>query len=452
MGVAPWVLLRMRDIRSALARPAETCGARSLDPRPVADDWSHPVFRDVSGRRLFSVGVVAIAVAVIACGSKVESSPDAEAAVSCRPFRPSRSALDLPPLVRSTWTMQNGSETVWPVGVGDVDSDGHEDVVMVARRMDDFSRRVVVLRGDGAGHLGTSDSIPIGTWTTSAFPVLPNRIAVVDAKHDGVPDIVLAGESGLRIVAGDGQGGWKQPVEVPLAGVSWPLTADVDRDGSVDLVAVTRDQHDETHSEITLIGPTGASVVSRVDGLLADAAILDWDGDGLVDVAGVTDDDSYGVVLHSGDGTGRFSETARGPTILEIRSDSNYPWITTSDIDGDQRPDLVFGDWAGVLGTFRNTATRQLERCDTEVSGSGALNVSSGDVDADGVDDLLLFDRSTRVWSLLRSAGSGFGSHWASALQEDTQADAVLLADLNGDRRADIVSIHNLGFVDVWLE
>jgi hypothetical protein len=120
---------------------------------------------------------------------------------------------------------------------GDMDGDGHVDVVTVARAPDEGpgAGRVFVQRGDGHGGFGAGVSVFV--------PPSPRLGAVADVNGDGRPDVVLThgGSATLSVLLNGGGAlapatGSPYALETPAFSV---LVADVNRDSRADLLAST---------------------------------------------------------------------------------------------------------------------------------------------------------------------------------------------------------------------
>lgn len=125
--------------------------------------------------------------------------------------------------------------------------------------------------------------------------------------------------------------------------------------------------------------------------------------------------------------------TALGPNFVSAR-----------DIDGDNLADLIVSNqYSASVSVFRNTstggiisfATRQDFTTDSEPSG-----VSIGDMDGDGKPDLVVSNRQSTGFCVLRNNGTAGNISFATRLCNNFTDDryAVSLADLNGDGKLDV--------------
>lgn len=133
----------------------------------------------------------------------------------------------------------------YPFGTGDVNNDGWLDIVATAtatgpsrREQLPLSRALTLLLSDGKGGRAPRQ-LPLRTGE-------PWFAAIADLNGDGKPDIVAThhDQSALTVMMGDGRGGFTEANGSPMdLGVSLfhLITADVDRDGKMDVVATSGD-------------------------------------------------------------------------------------------------------------------------------------------------------------------------------------------------------------------
>jgi hypothetical protein len=129
----------------------------------------------------------------------------------------------------------------YPATLGDLDGDGHLDIVATATAVGPgrdervaSTRALTVLSGDGRGGFRRS-RVPLRT-------VQPWFVAVGDVNGDRTPDLVVthAERRELTVLVGDGTGGFRETDDSPLdlGHAAWrTVLTDVDRDGKADVVA-----------------------------------------------------------------------------------------------------------------------------------------------------------------------------------------------------------------------
>jgi hypothetical protein len=156
-----------------------------------------------------------------------------------------RGGFSLPSIVK----LESGSN-FYSIALGDVDGDGHLDVVAACSDPDVERGRLSILRGDGKGGFKEDQS--------SRLPVPSgSRVGpLADTNGDRRPDIVLNHGAELTILLNQGHGRF-----TPAPGSPLPLgmrayvvvVADLNRDGSADLVAPTVDHVAPYRSRVALL-------------------------------------------------------------------------------------------------------------------------------------------------------------------------------------------------------
>lgn len=268
----------------------------------------------------------------------------------------------------------------------DVDGDARNDVLVLS------SELLFVYRQGEDGNL-----LPAERYAT-ALPGLPRGDAadVGDFDADGAPDLVVAGSDSVIWIQNDGAGAFLPPVRLsvdsPMSSdaVSERLRlADIDADGALDA---------------TLLVPN------------------------LVDLA-----------TYYGDGRG-------GVRAVRFARSNAFSLVDFAliDVTGDDRPDAIaltgFGDLlafdqvAGELVADGRVLSPQV------IDGLGS-NVATGDIDADGEDDIVVSGSGNQPVDLrlLRHADQ-FAA--VAPLETYDVPEATLIADLNGDSLADVAVLH----------
>jgi len=221
----------------------------------------------------------------------------------------------------------------------------------------------------------------------------------------------------------------------------WGTTADLDGDGSLDLM-ITNGWTAQAN-RLYLNDGTGvlldasAGLPSHVDDSRF-VAFADVDGDGDLDAALA----SYGQErLYLNDGAAVFSDAT-----MRIPSDSSASRSTSFlDVDGDGDLDLLIGN-AGENeqnnlylndGTgFFSDATAQLPQLGDHTHG-----VAVGDVDSDGDPDAMIGNAAFQQNHLYINDGSGLFTDGTLLLPVDADhSNAIVLADVDGD--GDLDSMH----------
>jgi hypothetical protein len=245
------------------------------------------------------------------------------------------------------------------LGVGDLDGDGDSDVLAVLSEND---------AGQAFLNAGTTRGTWLGLTSLEAVSVGPHPVAVdlgfLDT--DAHLDAVIANDGDDTLVAlfndGSGQGTFHPPVVIPL---------------DPGVIAEPRD-----------------------------VAAADFDGDGATDLAVANAAaDTVSILLNGGDGS--F-------TLLELVVVDGDPGVLDPcDIDGDRDVDLVVASAAADRVTIlRNMSDARpgpgLFVVDAEhVVGSSPVDLTAGDLDSDGLDDIVTANDDDGTLSILLNQGGG---------------------------------------------
>jgi hypothetical protein len=238
------------------------------------------------------------------------------------------------------------------VGRVNTDPDDHREMVVAA----DGSSVSVML----AGPTGA-----LGSPTTYSVSGVPDALAIGDVNGDGHNDIVVGSTNAttVSVLRGHGDGTFDTtPVTSPApytTNVTFLALGDIDGDGKLDLVTADGYPPGADPARISTFHGNGDGTFSHiadygVGNTYQSANIVrlaDFNGDRKMDIAAASTGCGYGgsqVTVLQNDGTGHF------PTQSVLAGDSCIFGMTVADINGDGNPDIVTTNHAGV---FDNTST-----------------------------------------------------------------------------------------------
>jgi hypothetical protein len=297
-----------------------------------------------------------------------------------------------------------GAEIIAP---GDLDGDGAHDLVVGAPYTNDG--RAYVLSGTTG--LSLRPLGPLGGCGEFGCSFGKTLATIPDVTGDGVPEIAvgspnesIAGwEAPGAVYLFDGATGalrwWagntRIEYDIELFGKALGAHGDANGDGLADVVATESGRH----RLVVLSGTTGA-VLREEEGAtaFAFAPLGDVDGDGVWDVAVAAPEfepeDSEQVYVVSSR-TGAYLDTLRSP--LNPSEGFGSSAAPAGDVDGDGVPDLLVAAWGRIPNTGRvhvlSGATGAALHTLESPAGGGTLPfgyaVAGGmDVDGDGVPDV----------------------------------------------------------------
>jgi hypothetical protein len=293
-------------------------------------------------------------------------------------------------------------------------------------------------------------------------------VAVGEVNGDGKLDLLVTNECGIdctqgtvSVLLGNGDGTFRGATSYASGG-SIPLsvaTADVNRDGKVDLVVVNCGPIGINTCGNTLDGVVGV-LLGNGDGTFQpvvtydsgggstwSVAVADVNGDGKSDLlvanqCGTSNScapGSVGVLLGNGDGTFQAAKIYKGADYIL--------WVATADVNGDGNPDLLVAgnDTVSVLlgngdGSFQSAMSYH------EPGGNGSNAVAAADVNGDGKPDLLVANTCKDIHCTNSSIGVLLGNGdgtFQSALSYSAGgfgARSIAIVDVNGDGKSDLLT------------
>jgi hypothetical protein len=221
------------------------------------------------------------------------------------------------------------------LALADFDADGDLD----ALTSDQDAGSVALLLGDGRGGLALAEGSP---WAIGNDPYPP---AIGDIDGDGHLDVVapLVRMAAVGVLRGNGGGSFTAAPGAPGPLAERPLSlslGDVTGDGRVDAVVA----HDDTSIATVLVGDgEGGFTKSSVIDFGArsfDLELVAFDGDATLDLLATRL--PVGVTLLAGDGRGGFAAMPGSP----FECGREPAALATGDLDGDGDLDLVLANLA----------------------------------------------------------------------------------------------------------
>jgi PKD repeat protein len=329
-------------------------------------------------------------------------------------------------------------EGPFDIATDDVDGDGAPDVLVV----DNLQSAVTSLLGQGEGSLEFVGSFGVGSG--------PWDIALADFDGDGAVDVAMAetNPGQVAVLFGRGDGSFGDSALYTVGSWTRAVAAgDVDGDGDQDLVAAAS----LLDKVFVLLGDgaggftTGASYT--MTGLNPEALALALiDGDAILDIVAMDVGSSkvqgqdITVLLGNGDGTFEFATgfTPPGYVLHNAMALADYDADGTLDIAASRRsPDSVYiatgqGDGSFVMGVNVLLPV-----------GASPRDIATGDLNGDGLLDLVTADYGTDSVSVLPGEGAG-AFEYGRSYGVGSRPNAVAIVDADGDGRLDVVTADNV--------
>jgi len=320
---------------------------------------------------------------------------------------------------------------------GDFTGDGDLDLVLVLYFYGFSNYGLAFARGRGDGTFDPPAYVGAGLGVAFANSA--------DLDHDGSLDLVVRGAVSQEIVilAGHGDGTFDTPA--PLAGAGnkgFPILADFDGDGRQDLLVVD--------------GTSSMYVRRGLDGGLSDPSVVDlgvqalhgaggdWNGDGCDDLAVVTPLPYGWTNIRTF--RSRCDGTWDGPAPYIASSPPDVLSWAVGDVDSDGRMDLVVVADPESLDVFNDDfVTTYFGHPDgafgraTEIAPGAQVDDSiATDIDGDGRMDVVLATHDPNEILVAHGTAPGFGP--IERIATSDRLELVRVGDVNGDGLPDLVA------------
>jgi hypothetical protein len=318
------------------------------------------------------------------------------------------------------------------VALGDVNGDGHLDVVAGKLSEAECGEINRLYLNDGTGSFTGSDITSDDDYTYS--------VALGDVDGDGDLDMVAGNSRGSvnRLYLNDGDGSFTgSDITSDAHWTSSVALGDVDGDGDLDVVAGNGEDEGAQVNRLYFNNGTGSFTGSNITSdvhTTYSVALGDVDGDGDLDLVAGNIYDANRLYLN--DGTGNFT----GSDITTDAHDTNS--VALGDVDGDGDLDLVAGNsWGEVNRLYLNDGTGNFTGSDITADTHDTNSVALGDVDGDGDLDLIAGNdgQANRLY-INNGTDDPFSGFCGSDITSDTNdTHSVALGDMDADGDLDMV-------------
>ena len=331
-----------------------------------------------------------------------------------------------------TVQLETTSETSANVSIGDLNGDGHADIVLAKGRHWPLVDRVLL--GDGRG--GFPTAFDLGTASDRSYSG-----HLVDLDRDGDLDVVISNDDPdpKLVYLNDGTGHFRPGSHYgrPEWSTRNATIADVNADGWPDIVVANRTGGKPGANYICLNRGKGV-FDADCDNFSGESATTitaaDVTGDGLVDLV-VPHRDGGQSHVYVNAGNGAFPLSARvpfGPATAHIRMSA------AADLNGDGRQDLVtIDEKTGVAVHFGDAAHRLSVPVPIGLGETSPYALALADIDGNGTADLVVGYVESRPAVFLND---GSGRHFTPLPFGDDQGTAygIAVADVDKDGHLDI--------------
>jgi autotransporter-associated beta strand protein len=328
------------------------------------------------------------------------------------------------------------------LAIADVNGDGKPDIVVAYNHGAVGGVQVLLGNGNGTFH------------AASPSPGNPSYSVAVGAIYgDNIPDIIT-GDTGTTVSVrrGNGDGTFQAPTTLTTAGAGFVALADLTGAGVLDLVTASSSSSGAVsvflgNGNGTFQTPTSYTALVPVNSF----AVADVNGDGKPDIITAN---SLGneVAVFLGNGNGTFLAPST------VAANLTPVALAVADVNGDLSPDVVVANYSlnQVSVLLNNSAPQtgfQVQQIPGVGTALGGHTIQAGDLIGNGIPDLVVGDSSPGMVSVL--LGNGNGTFQAPTsymlLSSSSYPSSVLLADLTGDGKLDIITDDASGSINVLM-
>ena len=373
----------------------------------------------------------------------------------------SSQALAFSPVVEWSWTSSSVIPDALNVmntpSVIDLNKDGTPDVVFTSTA----SRGGALVETGYLRALNGTDGSELFTVTDASFRVnTASSIATGDIDNDGFPEIIACDNSGSRLIAfeHDGTFKWRSGT---LEAINWGAAsiADLDKDGTPEIIIGRQVLNNAGGLLWTGTGGRGSQGTVGVLSLVADvdldgspeviagntaydaAGTIEWQAqlpDGY-NAVGNFDDDNFAEIVLVSAGTVRLLEhdgaVKWGPVSIPGGGAGGPPTVADYDNDGEAEIGVA---GARRYAVFETDGTLKWQAVTQDVS-SNRTGSSVFDFEDDGIAEVVYSDE-LRLWVYRGTDGAVV---FQTLLSSCTWHEYPLVADVDGDDRAEIVAVAN---------
>ena len=292
---------------------------------------------------------------------------------------------------------------------------------------------------DGTGTLYRS---PIEGPGIDSYPIATRRAGIVSGAGMPASLMTLHGNGTFSLLTSDVSGRFRPlfqfgfGADVPTA----MATGDINGDGTIDAAVVFREA-----SRVRLVLPVGGTIpeptVINLPGHPLGAALMDTNRDGSADLVMPIDmaGDGHPHEVYVMPNYGGFFPPNQGRPYL-VSPGADLRSMTTADINGDGRTDVVLGVDSGNVVVSLQEGFAIQEFAPSFPAGSSATALAAGDFNGDGRQDVAVADGTGNTVVVLLNTTTGLVPAFAAPASYALGAapSSITTGDFNNDGNTDI--------------
>jgi hypothetical protein len=287
-----------------------------------------------------------------------------------------------------------------------------------------------------------------------------SAVAAGDLRGNGKVDLVAVGQN-VEVFLGNGDGTFQPAVSYPTgrSGLWSVAIADVNGDGKPDLLVVSDVNPATGFNSVGVLLGNGDGTFQPVvfysaGGVVSNEfnyqsiAVADVNGDGKPDLLVANAVPGVGVLLGNGDGTFQPVVTYTASPIFQTQS------LAAADVNGDGKIDLIvtgFGESGGLAAVLLGNGDGTFQPAVAYSTGGNANAVAVADVNGDGKPDILVANGYGAGVLLGNGDGTFQPVTTYSSGGAYPQPQSIAVADVNQDGKPDLLLVNNLGGMAVLL-
>ncbi len=335
------------------------------------------------------------------------------------------------------------------VDVGDLNADGHPDIVVGASSSATFSNpSIQVLMNNGRADFEDVTALNAPNTTDSTFDV-----TLADVTGNGALDLVAGGDDALMLWTNNGAGMFTDMSSllpgIPQSSIASIEACDFDGDTRVDLFlgmfgANPQNRFLRQTAAGTFVDETATRLPVSLSSAV-DTVIADFNGDG-ADDAFIGNNFFALNELWFNDGGGNFTASLLG---VPQQLSSTIVDVEAGDVDGDGDVDVIIVSDTNVL--FLNNGTGSFAQAPPgflPALAASSQSVALSDLDGDNDLDLVALDFGANSASVLLNIGAaGFIDITGSAIGASfgTSGSELAIVDVDQDSDKDLVIVNSFG-------